>query len=255
MSDYKVLDERDNDRVYFDIELDDLGLDPYEFRIYARMIRRSSGGVNDAFESVGKMAEGCKMSPRKVHEVLRALEAHKLIRVIEQKMGRPTVYGICPKSKWATSAQRATSAPHADPPLHSVQTPSAPRADEVEDFKKTLKRELQHPEKLSSEAKADMQMRQGKKPDFEINRVRAKQHEEYLPSWTKYSDSQLEEIWAESDPDKWRGTVRDGKRRSWNFKDLLTGDLSRPKPDVLADVVRELRAKGLYKGHYKGHYA
>jgi len=41
-------------------EIDDYGLDPYEFRIYARITRRSGNG--QAWESLAYMASACLMS-------------------------------------------------------------------------------------------------------------------------------------------------------------------------------------------------
>ncbi|RYG39717.1 hypothetical protein EON79_23880, partial [bacterium] len=70
-------------------DLDDMGLDPYEFRIYCRLCRRAGAGV--ARESVESMAEACKMSVRKVQGCLKALIEKELV-TFELVTGRPTNY-------------------------------------------------------------------------------------------------------------------------------------------------------------------
>lgn len=116
--------------ITIDFEFDDLGLDPYAFRVYARLVRRA-GTPKGAFESVEEMAKGCRMSPRRVHDALRDLEARRLV-VKESRKGQTSVFQITDKSLWRTPARDAdpgTPAPNADPPPHVMQTPSAPRAD------------------------------------------------------------------------------------------------------------------------------
>src|SRR5690606_14050620 len=117
-----------------DWELDDLGLDPFTFRVYARLARRA-GTNKGAFESVAEMAKGCRMSDRKVHDALQILVRLNLVEKQEHK-SKPSTYYLNDKSEWLTSAPHAevpapAPAPNADPPLHDVQTTSAPRADKV----------------------------------------------------------------------------------------------------------------------------
>jgi DNA-binding MarR family transcriptional regulator len=159
----KVLDHRDDLPIFLHSELDEYGLDPFEFRVYAHFCRR--GSRTNIRASIGTIAKLCKMSERKAKYCIDALCAFGLIRMVRARNGEPTVYELNSKSAWIdpkyvdearqealepdpekrpkhkdTSAPHAdpplhtvqtTSAPHADPPLHTVQTTSAPHADEV----------------------------------------------------------------------------------------------------------------------------
>lgn len=54
--------------------LDEYGLDPYEFRIYAHAVRRTGGKLNGKyFASLSKTAEICQMSVRKAQYALKFL--------------------------------------------------------------------------------------------------------------------------------------------------------------------------------------
>ena len=52
-------------------EIDDYGLDPYEFRIYARITRRAGNG--EAWESLANMASACPMSLSRARLALQIL--------------------------------------------------------------------------------------------------------------------------------------------------------------------------------------
>lgn len=50
-------------------DIDDYGLDVYEFRLYARISRRA--GSSQAWESIANMARGCCMSLSRARKTLR----------------------------------------------------------------------------------------------------------------------------------------------------------------------------------------
>jgi len=52
-------------------DIDDYGLDPYEFRLYTRISRRASNG--GAWESLYKMARACCMSLSRARKPMRLL--------------------------------------------------------------------------------------------------------------------------------------------------------------------------------------
>ncbi len=52
-------------------EIDDYGLDPYEFRIYARITRRT--GNDEAWESITNKACACRMSLSRARLALQIL--------------------------------------------------------------------------------------------------------------------------------------------------------------------------------------
>lgn len=81
-------------------EIDDYGLDPYEFRIYARITRRAGNG--EAWESLANMASACCMSLGRARRALHLLRLAKLVKSIERP-GYSTVYRLTPQHKWVAS--------------------------------------------------------------------------------------------------------------------------------------------------------
>jgi DNA-binding transcriptional ArsR family regulator len=136
-------------------DIDDLGLDPFAFRVYATICRRAGDTGGEFYESVNKMAERVGMSIRRARRALRDLEALGLIDG-EERRGQTTRYRLTPRSSWVrnpatdtpapgapqgergdvTPAPHAgvgaedtdTPAPHAGVPRHQVQGTPAPGA-------------------------------------------------------------------------------------------------------------------------------
>lgn len=81
-------------------DLDDYGLDPYEFRLYTHVVRRTGGKLNgQCFAKLKKTAEICQMSVRKAQYALKTLcDAGLLIK--EQRKGRTDLYRLAPKTNW-----------------------------------------------------------------------------------------------------------------------------------------------------------
>lgn len=88
-------------------DLDEYGLDPYEFRIYAHVVRRTGGKLEgECFAKQKKVAEICKMSVRKVQYALKTLcEAGLLVK--EERKGRTDVYRLTPTSHWKPKEELA----------------------------------------------------------------------------------------------------------------------------------------------------
>ena len=81
-------------------DLDEYGLDPYEFRLYAHVVRRTGGKLTgECFARLKKTAEICHMSVRKAQYALKTLCDAGLI-LKEQRKGRTDVYKLTPKSNW-----------------------------------------------------------------------------------------------------------------------------------------------------------
>jgi hypothetical protein len=95
-------DDRDDLPVFIHSELDDYGLDPYQFRIYARIARRA--GRQGAYESIKNMAQGCCMSEGKAKSSLRFLIEQGLVSR-ESREGYTSIYRLNPKSKWLPKKQ------------------------------------------------------------------------------------------------------------------------------------------------------
>lgn len=85
--------------------LDDAGLDPYAFRVFARIVRRS-GVDSTCWESVEEMARGCGMCERRCRLGLRLLEKLNFISGTRVR-GLTTIYRPNPPAEWLTSAPDA----------------------------------------------------------------------------------------------------------------------------------------------------
>ena len=79
--------------------LDDLQLDPYEFRVYGHVSRRA-GKFGECFSRVEDMANVCKMSPRKVRYTLRILCEAGLLLEEKSAKRKTTSYRLIPMSDW-----------------------------------------------------------------------------------------------------------------------------------------------------------
>jgi DNA-binding MarR family transcriptional regulator len=98
----ELKDSREDLPIFIHSELDDYGLTPIEFRIYSRHARRA--GKKGCMESVAKMAEGCKVSPRSVQLAVKLLLLANLIER-EERPGETTIYHLTPRSQWADASQ------------------------------------------------------------------------------------------------------------------------------------------------------
>jgi len=114
--------------VWFDFAAFDMGLDPYEFRVYAQIARRCSG-FGRCWEIQSKMVEACRMSERKFRDAQRSLEAKGMIRPIPvprkiEEHWKRRGWALNPVSDWLSAAPHAgdteSAAPHAADPLLSA---------------------------------------------------------------------------------------------------------------------------------------
>lgn len=86
-------------------DLDEYGLDPYEFRVYGHIVRRTGSKLSGvSFASVKKMAEGCGMGTRKVQYALQMLCKAGLLSVDEDSNYRTNKYRLMPKDHWVDRA-------------------------------------------------------------------------------------------------------------------------------------------------------
>jgi len=92
----KSKDERDLG-AFIPSFLDDYGLTPDEFRIYARLVRRAGNGR--AYESIPHMALACRISERQTRYALRLFESTGMVEA-EVRKGKTTVYRLTGGSGW-----------------------------------------------------------------------------------------------------------------------------------------------------------
>lgn len=93
----RIIDGRDAG-AFITAALDDFGLDPYAFRLYARIVRRA-GTKQGCFESIDSMAKACRVNRDTVYKALKLLVEHRLIEK-EPHIGRPSSYFLTPPSEW-----------------------------------------------------------------------------------------------------------------------------------------------------------
>ena len=91
-------DGRDDFNVIFiHSRLDDYGLSPQQFRIYAHIARRSGSGA--AWPSVATVAQVCQLHPKTARQALHVLVEHRLI-TRELRPGTTPIYRITPAREW-----------------------------------------------------------------------------------------------------------------------------------------------------------
>jgi hypothetical protein len=83
--------------VFIHSRLDDYGLPPAEFRVYAHIARRA--GSREAFPAVKSVARVCRLHPQTVRRALGVLVKHRLIRR-EGRPGQTAVYRLTQASEW-----------------------------------------------------------------------------------------------------------------------------------------------------------
>jgi hypothetical protein len=145
-------DERQPTVVFYDVELDDAGLNPYQFRVYNRIARRSGGGDHNCTESLAKMASDCQMSRPTLIRAIAELIRRRMIRRIS-RLGDTSYYALTDKSKWIPGKpqshpdlvnERATPG---KPESHPWPTTEPPLVNERADMKKTIKNTIKEKEK------------------------------------------------------------------------------------------------------------
>lgn len=95
--------EDDKSVIFVRSELDEYGLDVYEFRVLAHVARREGKGKNTpgkgCFAKQKTIAQVCGMSHRKAQDVLRVLY-HAGFLEKEPQTGSTNIYRLAPPSQW-----------------------------------------------------------------------------------------------------------------------------------------------------------
>lgn len=80
--------------------LDEYGLDPYEFRLYAHIIRRTGGKTRGiCFAKLSTISGICKISTRKTQQIIKILMSANFITQTKRP-GRTDEYRVRPASEW-----------------------------------------------------------------------------------------------------------------------------------------------------------
>lgn len=111
--------------VFIHSRLDEYGLTPQQFRVYAHLARRAGSGR--AWPAVATMARICRLHPQTVRQVLRVLVQHRLI-TREPRAGRTPIYRLTPASQWQPLTRITGNPSESDtPPSVSGSTPAKRR--------------------------------------------------------------------------------------------------------------------------------
>lgn len=82
--------------------LDEYGLDPYEFRLYAHIVRRTGGKPGGVcFSTIANIATICKISSRKAQQAIKVLKEANFIKQTKRP-GRTDEYRVVPASEWVS---------------------------------------------------------------------------------------------------------------------------------------------------------
>lgn len=101
-------------RIEIPVLIDDAGLSPYAFRLYAH-IKRKAGDDGSCYEGTRTIAEVCRMSVGQVSKAKAELRAAGLVTFEKRMTKGGLVDEIRPVDVWATNAERY-------PSVHTVNT-------------------------------------------------------------------------------------------------------------------------------------
>ncbi|MFZ4695995.1 MAG: helix-turn-helix domain-containing protein, partial [Verrucomicrobiia bacterium] len=97
-----AMDRRDLGVIFVHSELDDAGLAPQDFRIYAHLARRANG--SQAWPSVATMTKVCRIARNRVREGIATLTRLGLLKVVHRKQGdgsnATNLYVLTRKTEW-----------------------------------------------------------------------------------------------------------------------------------------------------------
>jgi DNA-binding MarR family transcriptional regulator len=117
-----ILPQSQSVQLFVHSDLDDLGLNPSEFRVYAHLARR--GGQNGSWPGASSIASHCRIHRNRVFRCVKRLKELGLITVT-RRFRTTNLYVLTHKAKWkATAAQGAI---HGKPPIPIDAATRSPR--------------------------------------------------------------------------------------------------------------------------------
>lgn len=112
--------------------MDEYGLDPYEFRIYTHMVRRTGGKLQGVcFSSISTISDICKISSRKTQQTIRVLINARFITQ-NKRLGRTDEYRVRPASEWVSREELVEIRRRLKDPQQKEIEPQSPDDVEVE---------------------------------------------------------------------------------------------------------------------------
>lgn len=123
------IDEPPESVAYIHGFLDEYGLDPYEFRLYAHIVRRTGGKPEGVFfASLTKSGGICDMSVRKAQQALKVLLKANLIKQTKRQ-GRTDEYRVTPTKEWVSREELAKIRASATSPKPSKKIGTAAKTE------------------------------------------------------------------------------------------------------------------------------
>jgi hypothetical protein len=115
-----ALTQKRENLLWLHSELDDLGLDPFAFRIYAHLARRAES-TGRAWPKIEDIATHCGISERMVRSCIQKLVDERLIVIVggagAKGGGRRNVYHLVARNEWLASKLKA---PEPDQPAQDA---------------------------------------------------------------------------------------------------------------------------------------
>ena len=137
--------------IFIHSDVDDYGLDPFEFRFYSAVARRA-GRDGEFFEGLSKTAKRCKMSLSKAREAKKFVVAAGLVELVPRK-GKSDLMRLTAKENWMPSEQldslrkslhqSPTKSDMGSPPIEST-TPTRPHSTPLPDLDHLPPSDLDH---------------------------------------------------------------------------------------------------------------
>ena len=116
----------------------ELGLNPYELSVLFYLMMRADNEMHSCFPSAKVMAGGCKISERKVRDVIHSLEEKKIIEVKSKFVATKNDFNRQTANNYSIRIFKTPPAPSASrvcttytPSMHDVHLPPALHAGEI----------------------------------------------------------------------------------------------------------------------------
>lgn len=103
-----IQDTRDSGQIFIHSIVDDAGLSPAEFRVYAHLARRA--GASGAYPGVDSVSRICQLAKMTVIKSIKRLEELKMIRVTRSN-GERNRYLLTRSSEWTVTSNGQVASP------------------------------------------------------------------------------------------------------------------------------------------------
>lgn len=202
-------DVRDFGAIFIHSELDDAGLTPAEFRVYAHIARRA--GSDGAYPGIDSMAEVCRLAKATVIDAVRMLESRKMI-FVKREEGQRNRYHLTRQSAWQPATPVQTE--ERPKPLPELNTP-------LPDLARTSSNEGTGP--VQTRERKDIHIRKSNKviQEREPSLPSGLKTPEFLAAWSDYEsyrrNAKLKKLQPRSIEAKWQ------EMDKWGVSEAIKG--------------------------------